>query len=351
MHGFCSEVSPLEEQVQRPTVTESTAYTVNSQDPIFVSLRADYGDHDPPFDAWWGKCQIQHRTCFTINSDEGLDALCVLKHEEDDTWGLPGPVLKVCLFKVADHAMGAKRGELLLDAVLHHAAGHYASAFVEVFPRHEATIALFDTFGFEHSDTTAEGEQVLAKYLAPSAEDQHLDSWEYHRRFGPPAIKIDRAFVIPVIPMWHDILFPELAVVLELFGPRPPGNAITKAYLSRSRITQLQRGDTVLFYRSHSRPGVTVVGVIERVERTDSVERVLSLAGVRTVYTDRDIAELLEHGDLLVILFRRDRPISPPWSRATLEANGVLNGPPQSITQVRSPEGLTWLRERLNAAP
>lgn len=337
------------EHLDRPTVSETVAYAVDSSDPIFGSLRDDYGDHDSPFDAWWDKCQREHRACFTIDGSSSLDALCVLNHEEDDLWGLPEKVLKICLFKVAEHAMGAKRGELLLDAVLHHAAGGYASVFVEVFPQHDATVALFTTFGFEHVATTTANELVLAKHLRPGAEDADLDPWEFHRRFGPPALKVDRAFVIPVIPMWHDVLFPELAPVLELFGPRPPGNAITKAYLSRSRIITLQRGDTVLFYRSHIRPGITVAGVVERVVRTGEIERVLSVAGNRTVYTETDVAELLGDGELLVVLFRRDRPISPYWPRVTLEAHGVLNGPPQSITQVRSPEGLSWLRDRLNA--
>jgi hypothetical protein len=98
------------EQIQRPTVSETTAYAVDSRDPIFESLRADYGDHDPPFDAWWGRCQRQHRTCFVITSADGLDALCVLKHERDDTWSLPDRVLSICLFKVADHAMGGQAG-------------------------------------------------------------------------------------------------------------------------------------------------------------------------------------------------------------------------------------------------
>lgn len=336
-------------EVARPTLSERRAYGLDPTDPIFGSIRADYGDHEPPFDEWWSKCCQEHRLCLVIERPSGLDAVAVVKEERTDLWGLAEPVMKLCLFKVSEEATGAKRGELLLDGVLRRSAPRFASLFVEVFPKHEAVIALCRSFGFVEVDRTAEGELVLAKSLRPSGDDRSsMDPWSYHFTFGPPAMKVNRAFVIPVEPVWHDILFPELAPVQELFGPRPSGNAVAKAYLSNSRITSLARGDAVLFYRSHREQGVTVAGVVEQAVRPESLDQALALVGSRTVYTAEEVRQRWDRGHLLVVLFRRDHAIDPMWSRATLIDRGVLNAAPQSITQVRSKEGLRWIQSQMS---
>ena len=336
-------------EVARPTLSERRAYALDSADPIFGSIRADYGDHEPPFDEWWAKCCREHRVCLVIERPSGLDAVAVLKEETVDLWGLAEPVMKLCLFKVSEEATGAKRGELLLDGVLRRAARRFASLFVEVFPKHEAVIALCRSFGFEEVDRTAEGELVLAKSLRPTVHDRlSMDSWTFHVTFGPPAMKVERAFVIPVEPVWHDILFPELAPVQELFGPRPSGNAVTKAYLSNSRIQSLRRGDAVLFYRSRRDQGVTVAGVVEQAVRPESLEQGLALVGSRTVYTADEVRRRWERGNLLAVLFRRDHVVEPVWTRASLIESGVLNAAPQSITQVRSEEGLRWIQSQMS---
>lgn len=83
-----------------PAIEMVKAYAVNLRDPIFDSLREGY----PGFDDWFAKCQTQHRKCFVVSDGGGLDAICLLKDEAGGEYGMMGKVLKVCTFKVGNHA-------------------------------------------------------------------------------------------------------------------------------------------------------------------------------------------------------------------------------------------------------
>ena len=334
-----------------PTLTQQAAYRLDLEDPIFTTLRDDYDG----FDEWIRKARREHRDCLVLQSGtEQIDGLVILKAETDRPYGLGGDVLKVCTMKVADRAAGAKRGELLLRGIFDYARNHQMGClYLEVLPKHTGLLELLSQFGFEPiEERSTKGELVMVKNLTPSAVDLLLPPFEFHRRYGPGAMKLERAFVVPIEPRWHDVLFPERSTQQDLFGPHSSGNALRKAYLCRAPTQQLQQGDALLFYKSIEST-VEVVGVVDRVERLETSAEVAAVVGRRTVYDMHEIERLCTQAKagVLTILFRWDRFIAPPWRLKQLRDAKVLKAHPQSITRVQQEDGLRWLQEQLLEPP
>lgn len=336
------------ESVALPTVHRRRAYEINVEDSLFVSLRDDY----PEFDDWWTKVSGEHRECLTIENDEReIEALAVLKQESDPDYGLEGSVLKICTFKVSEAAEGAKRGELILKALFHYASEiDCDSIYVTVFDHHVGLVHLFQMFGFDQLDVrSSRDELVMVKARRVPGDVSGYTPLSFNRLFGPSAVLVDRAFVVPIQPQWHDVLIPEARSQTRFFGEDPSGNAILKAYLSRSSITRLVPGDLLIFYRSHDTRAATVIGVVEDTLRSKDPIEIRRFVGPRTVYSDREINEMCDQGSVLAILFRQDRCLNTVWRLSLLEENHVLNAAPQAIQQVSNEEGLSWLRDQLNA--
>jgi hypothetical protein len=328
-----------------PTVHARRAYELSVEDPIFETLREDYD-----FDGWWKKVSNEHRDCRTIESPTGeLEALAVLKPEHDRQYGLSDRVLKLCTFKVAPEAEGAKRGELILKSVFHYAAEHDLDCiYVTVFDQHVGLVSLLESFGFAALDKrTDQGELVMVKQLRPPSVAGGCSDLDYNRLYGPGAVLVNRACVIPIQPRWHDVLFPEVRIQGRLLPEEPSGNAMLKAYLCRASIRTLTPGDLVIFYRSGDQHA-SVIGVVERTLATSDPNEIRRFVSTRTVYTDEEIANMCAQGAVLAILFRQDRVLSPPWSLGQLVKSGVLSAPPQSVQQVDNEGGLRWLRSQLN---
>ena len=336
----------LGEPTQFPTVRPCPAYRLPASDPLFESFRAG----DCGFDAWFQRARRGHRHCFAIDGESGLDAVAILKTETDQPHGIRGTVLKISAFAVADRAEGAKRGELLLKSVLDYAAGEgHDRIYVEIYPHHDRLVPLFERFGFFDCEArTDRGEAVLCKDRRPTAADAQLDPLEYHRRFGPPAVLVRSAFVVPIQPRWHDALFPEARAQPELLPPLAPGNAMLKAYLSRSNIQRVESGALMLFYRSEDRRAVTAVGVVDGVVRSNDPVEIRRFVGTRTVYTDAEVGSLCVGGrSVLAILFRHDRVLSGVWPLDELIRAEVVRDAPQTIQEVTNEAALSWIRQRL----
>lgn len=336
------------EPVALPTVHSRVAYEINVEDPLFETLREDY----PDFDDWWSKVSGEHRECRTIENESGeIEALAVLKEENDTDYGLRGRVLKICTFKVSAAAEGAKRGELVLKALFHYAREiDCDNIYVTVFDHHVGLVHLFQMFGFEELKIRSNRDElVMVKSRRIPADVSGYTPLGFNRLFGPSAVLVDRAFVVPIQPQWHDILIPEARIQSRFFGEDPSGNAILKAYLSRSLITQLAPGDLLIFYRSHDTMAATVIGVVEETFRSRDPVEIRRFVGPRTVYSDSEITAMCGLGSVLAILFRQDRCLSPVWRLSLLKENHVVNAAPQAIQQVYNEEGLSWLRDQLNA--
>ncbi len=332
-----------------PAVRSIFAHELRESDTVFSSLRKDY----PGFDSWIVRCKRQQRRGWLIESSDGNYAgVCLVKDNEDPgVYGLRGRLVKLSTFKVSERHRGFRYGELLLKAALSYAdLNRYDTVFVTVFPRYSETIALLEEFGFRKQEArTNLGELVLAKALTFSSRDYaELNPIEFHIRFGPSNLKVrgTTAFIVPIQPRYHDLLFPEAQRQQSLLPGRYSfGNSIRKAYICRAQIRDLPAGSPLLFYRSQDQRAVNSIGVAESCLRSSNATEIARFVGKRTVYSLAEI-ETLCRKEILAVLFRHSQVLDPPISLAELKREGLLKAAPQSIVTVPS-EAMAWLRSRL----
>lgn len=319
-----------------PAVTALKAHNLETSDPIFDSLRCAY----PEFDNWLSKCRREHRQAWVIQVDTVRYAgVCIVNREDRADFGRKGKMLKVCTLKISDAHGGFRFGELLLRHVLAFAEENgFESLFIEVFPDREQLLAFLAEFGFDDAKKPTErGELRLIKRLVCGADEiAALSAIEVNRRFGPAVVKwIDTAaFLIPIQPRFHDLLFPEATPQTSLFsGTHPCGNALRKAYLCNAGTREIRPGDVLLFYRSEDKRAVTIVGVAEETLVSESANAVARFVGKRTVYPLAEIEKLCSK-KVLAILFRQARVLRDPLGLEALIANNIATTAPQSITKL-----------------
>lgn len=320
------------------------AYQIPLRAPIFDSLRHDY----PDFEGWWrDKVVDQRRTVLVLGDQDAPEGVAVLKDESDES-DLADRVLKISTFKVAEGLGRARRGELLLRAVVDHAVGSgFDAAYLTVWEHHGDLIGWLGRFGFFHHGATAEGELVLAKHFVPPPGAAALAPLPHHVAYGPRSLRVERVFWVPIQDRFHSRLLPDSDEQRSLMGNEACGNAIRKAYLCRANTRQLRPGDTLGFLRTGAGTSrVTAVGVVENTLASRDPTEVAAFVTGRTVYSLREIRRMCEVGEVLAVLFRFDRRLEPPWLLDDLKQRGALNGPPQSITAATE-EGTTWVREQL----
>ena len=175
---------------------------------------------------------------------------------------------------------------------------------------------------------------------------------DYHVTFGPPALSIqaDQTFIVPIVPEYHRLLFPDAERQLNLPGletDRPFGNALRKAYLCHAATGAVGPGATLLFYRSHDIKAITCIGVVEGASREASAESIIRLVSTRTVYSYDEIQHLATTS-VLVIRFRQDRVLDQPLPLANLQRRQLISGHPQTVSRVRK-EGIPWLRDQISS--
>jgi L-amino acid N-acyltransferase YncA len=328
-----------------PAVQAVLCHQLNASDPIFHSLRVDYGG----FDTWLARCQREHRPAFLIESSHRHAGIAILKREELPEHGLRGKVLKICTFKVAEDARGYRYGELLLKAIFEYVVSNaFEKAFLTCFPRQHELRRFLALFGFlEHAQTT-DGELLLVKRFDPTDEErQQLAPLEFHVKFGPKEISLSGAavYVVPIQPQFHSALFPDLEQQRWLIvGQTVFGNALLKAYLCNSSVKTIAPGSVLLFYRSHDSCSIRSVGVVDACLRSTEASEIARFVGQRTVYTLDEIQQMCR-SETLAILFRQSRTI-PRVELDDLIEHNVLRAAPQQITNVR-PEGMAWIRQLL----
>ncbi len=335
-----------------PAVRWIPAYELNEADPIFNSLRTDYSD----FDSWLIKCKRVHRQAWVIsNPNESYAAITIVKAESSGEYNLSGNLLKICSFKISDHSRGYRFGELILKTLFNYAyVNDFDHFYVEIFPKYTDAIGLFEDFGFKALDTkTNKGELVLAKPMKFSRVDYGShEPLEFNIRFGPRYIKLSgaRAFIVPIIPEYHRLLFPELEEQQSLMpGQDPFGNSIRKAYLCHASIRSIRPGDALLFYRSEDERGITSIGVAEKTLVSSNANEIARFVGKRTVYSYAEIQGMTSE-TVLAILFRLARVLNDRLSLDSLMKHAILTAAPRSIVTVKE-EGIAWLRERLERWP
>jgi ribosomal protein S18 acetylase RimI-like enzyme len=334
------------------------AHQISVDDPIFVSLRADY-EH---FDEWFAKCRCVHRDCWIVEIENHLAGLVIRKdepHAEAQT-DHPGPrILKICTLKMKPEYQGERFGEQLLKKILWFAQGNlYDLIYLTVFPRQELLISLLSRFGFQVTKKQPNGELVMERPMLtgalPSVADREsalvLDFRAYPRFYDGHRV---RKYVIPIRPEFHIILFPEIAEApeLPLFPSEPylvtarsaidrtPGNTIRKVYICRSPTRTLAAGDILLLYLSKSPDLIrsqclTTVGIVEEAQLAESTDELVRLVGRRSVYARESIDSMRASKDspVLVIDFLLSGHLKPPLSLEVLLKSGAfISNPPQSI--------------------
>jgi predicted RNA-binding protein with PUA-like domain len=163
-----------------------------------------------------------------------------------------------------------------------------------------------------------------------------LSPFDFHLRFGPRAVSFynNSSFIVPIVPNYHKLLFPELEKQSSLISDlRPCGNSIRKAYLCHANTNKLSRGDNVLIYRSNDISSLTAIGVVEDTLRSGDPDAIARYVGSITVYRYDEICALC-YKPILAIKFRFVKELDKPISLKQLKDNHIIKGPPQSISKI-----------------
>lgn len=332
-----------------PAIHQVKAHELSTEDPMFDSFRQDY----LPFDPWLGRCKREHRDAWVIRGDPPrLAAVCIVKREQGPELGLQGKLLEICGFKVSEEYNGLRFGELLLKTVFAYAErNRHDWLYTTVFEKYGGLVFLLEELGFRSTGahTEARGAVFAKPMRAAPAEMERLDPLEFHVRYGPSALNFAGApaFLIPIKPEFHRLLFPQAERQLELMpGACPFWNSIRKAYLYTAAVRTISRGASLLFYRSADAQAVTAIGIAEDTLVSYSAHEIARFVGKRTVYSFHEIERLCA-SHVLAILFRQVRLLGNPISLHAVMANWVVAAAPQSIVTV-SEVAKRWLYPRLD---
>jgi hypothetical protein len=316
------------------------------EDPFFDSLKDDYGDFD--FRDWFKRKSIEDRKCWVYRENDKIKAMLMLK-EENETIPTSPPIpaskrLKIATLKV--DMPGSKIGELFLKMAFQYCI---SNNIFETFLTHyrkpeDRLIPLIESFGFEFMGLLEERkgrmekEEVYLKKFIPKEKD--VSSFDIAKKFYPSFIDSSsiRKFLIPIIPEYHDRLFPDFMKrqmrITDYSEINIPGNAIKKAYLSHSSITKIRPGDLLLFYRSHDQKAITSIGIVDREPvRTNEPDKVVTIVGQRSVYLYDEIKDITQK-PVLVLLFRHHLNLPNPPDLNYLRNHKIIQYAPQSIMEL-----------------
>ncbi|MCM1986639.1 EVE domain-containing protein [Methanococcoides seepicolus] len=247
--------------------------------------------------------------------------------------------VKIATLKV--NLSGSKIGELFLKIAFEYCINN---DIFEIYLTHfevedDGLFHLIDKFGFERAGKLKKNDEtVYLKKLI--GEQQELSPLEIAKKYYP-CFKDDESvnkFVIPIQPRFHDILFPEYRnrqmKLTDYIEINVPGNTIKKAYLSSRFSSKLSVGDIVLFYRSHDQKAITSLGIVDREPiRNNNIDELKRIVGKRSVYSEEQLIEKAEDG-VFIIPFKHHFYFPNPLNWSELKQKGILNGPPQSITEI-----------------
>lgn len=333
-------------EINLPNIEEVELHTLTPQlgGIFFESIRTDYAG----FNQWFQRIAMEGRRAWVYREpgQDAVQAICIFAVQTneritDDGQILDGLALKLCTFKVGEAVRGRKIGELFLRAAFQFATNHQCEhIFVHANEEQQIHLTgLIEDFGFRIVGTYMQDAVFVKDHpvLPPAVQ---MAPFDYVRRYYPhylDHVEI-RKFIVPILPAFHDILFPDWMAPGQALPANHPqrhvGNAIKLAYLSNSQSKLPRPGDLVLFYRSHDQKAITTLGVVERYEWMSEADEIAQVVSRRTVYTDAQIASLTRDGTK-VMLFRLIKHLENPVPLGQLLAYPrIVNGYIQSITHV-----------------
>ena len=326
-----------------PNIEELSLHQLDLESPFFDSLRVGYRG----FDEWFRNASRDGRKAWAHRDTSGQPAAIAIYKEENnptvtvDGKRIAGKVLKISTFKVGEGIRGKKIGELLLKAAFRYASNNrFEHIYLTMRPGEQPYLERlcvdfgFYPFGEAAVDGEIDGVYVKEHPVNPPAV-RDFPSLEYHKRYFPhfmSSLHQDK-YIVPIMPTYHAMLFPDNQRQPELFSYSAAGNAIKQAYLCNARINGIDSGDILLFYRSHDLRAITSVGIVESSHKSQDADKILQLVSKRTVYTYDDIRQMSER-QTKVILFRLAahflRDITYDW----LKDEEVVHGPIQTIRKI-----------------
>lgn len=325
------------------------AHEVDINQPFFDSLKSEYGDEK--FKVWFDKCILESRECYIYEIESKIKAFLMLKDENEVIELNSSSILAAERVKIATLKVdlpGSKIGELFLKIAFQYCINN---RIFEIYLTHFETeddplVRLIENFGFERVGELAKNnEAVYFKRFIP--ETTVLQSLEIARKYYP-CFKDNESvnkFVIPILPEYHDILFPEYKrrqmKLTDYFEVNIPGNAINKAYLSSRFSSRLKIGDIILFYRSKDQKAITSLGIIDQEPiRTNNLDELKRIVGKRSVYSEEELKTWADKS-VFVIRFKHHLYLPNPLNLNYFIENGILKGAPQSITKINHEQYLT----------
>ncbi|EPJ43788.1 MAG: hypothetical protein OFPII_39090 [Osedax symbiont Rs1] len=328
------------ENSPHPNIKNVHCYTLNLQDPLFASLRNGY----EKFDQWFKEkcCKTARMAWVSFNEADCLNAICIYKIEEDpivtnDCRALRGIVVKLCTFKVTK--TGVKFGELLLKQSFTYAVDNNINyVYLTIEPgKHGELRSLVSNYGFTLYGVDEKGrDDVFIKEFPKSPPSEILHPLEFAIKYFPMVqISSNNAYIVPIKPEYHRVLFPEAQCQQSLFADQgnSAGNSILQAYLSKSPIKSIRPGDVLFFYRSDDHKEITSYGIVEQFIIESEPEKILQWVAKRTVYTYSEIKSMAGC-HVKIILFRVVRHLKSPLGFEKLKEDKVINGSIQSVTKL-----------------
>jgi predicted nucleic acid-binding protein len=340
-NDFFQRFLPKQKITYPPPLNEDFVYNLDITDPFFDTLKREY----PKFENWLKRISAQGRKCYVHYQKKHISALLIPKVEtEAILCNPPLPAkerLKLCLVKV--ERSGNRIGELFIKIGVKYCVQNNID---EMYLTHYTTdedylTKLLSKFGFFIVGKNPKGEDVYLKCLVPkSGVNKSLSPVEIGKRYYPTFYDGEdvRKFVVPIFPEYHDRLFTDalyrLTTLPEYCGDFVvEGNTISKVYLSHARITEISKGDILLFYRSHDRKELTTLGVLEEVHRIKDPHKIAEKVGNRTIYSFKEIQDFAQ-SPTLILLFRWHFYLPKPLNFNKLKELKVLKGAPRTITKI-----------------
>lgn len=335
-----------------PIFIKDKGFNFNLNDGIFNTLKEEY----PEFPDWWSK-KVSNRDVYAYKDDnETVNAILVPKIEINEPIDctptlIRDRILKICLFKVAEHTRGLKLGERLLRMGIDFAIQNDLDEIYLTHFRQEndTLVYLLEEFGFFKFGKNSRGEEIYLKRITKedNIEIRENSICTLNKKYYPSFYNGDlvKKHFVPIIPEFHKKLFPDyrekntvqqLALFSILDHNNSEGNSIKKAYISNAQTKKISPGDILLFYRSHEGMCITSVGTVEKVffDQTDPDE-IMKLIAKRTVFSLNDI-ETLCTSPVLVILFNHNFHLINDVSLQKLRDYTIINprGRIQSINEI-----------------
>jgi len=335
---------------------ETFVYNLELSDPIFSTLISSY----PEFEVWWKKISKQGRKAWVYyRTNKNIGAILIMK-EEDEEVNLSGKILpkkkRIKISTLIVNHIGHKIGELFIKISVEFAQKSnideiYLTHFIE---ENDFLVYLIEEYGFINVGKNNRGEAIFVKNLNPTIDiSQNLSPIDIATKYYPSFYdgKDVSKFIVPIQPEFHNLLYTDYSSRQTLLDEHigqmiVTGNTIKKAYLCHSPIKKIKSGDILLMYRSKDQE-LTSIGVVNKVllNQTD-VNKIMREVGNRTVYSKLDIRKMTEK-PLLVILFLHNRHFEKPLNYTKLKKWGILNGHPQSITEIDNNNYLKLIDKRI----